>query len=256
MQTPPNKRPLTKNRHGSIKTTLSALTLFAYDSWSRPSGPDNPAGRHTAERRGCSDPSRTGSAPDDTCATLEESRAVKRGARSRRRVFRRKRVGVCAAHRSRVRRTDPHSRCRGHTPSCQGCTARCHIETHSRSRAAALSAAIDTRKGRTKSRMNKCACIVWDIFQKLSVTQMKDRARVKNTYSCWFCRGSSCKKYFEYDTDGSFFHPSCRHSRRCHHTAIGWERSGGFHIGNLPEDRRSPPLLEDKVRHGHSKLNM
>lgn len=54
-------------------------------------------------------------------------------------------------------------------------------------------------------------------------------------------------RYTELHAHRSSSHLSRRHSCRCHRTASGLGRSGGCHIGNHPEDHRSPPLLIDKV---------
>lgn len=58
------------------------------------------------------------------------------------------------------------------------------------------------------------------------------------------------KKKRQLDTHGSSSHLSRHHSHWSHHTASGWGHRGGCHIGNLQEDHRSPPLLEDKDRNG------
>jgi len=46
------------------------------------------------------------------------------------------------AHRNLAHLSCLRSRCNGHTPSFQGCTVRCHIETHFQSRAVALETTI------------------------------------------------------------------------------------------------------------------
>jgi len=128
------------------------LMLFTHDSWSHLTGPDNQSCHHTAERQGHSDPSHTGKNPDDTSATLEESQVV-RSVLHDREYFKGTRRRAPPAHHSLVRLSYPRNRCHGHTPSSQGCTVRCHIETHSRSKASALSTTIHTRKRRNQNKV-------------------------------------------------------------------------------------------------------
>ncbi|TNN65298.1 hypothetical protein EYF80_024452 [Liparis tanakae] len=115
-------------------------------------GPGNRSGRHTAARQGRSDPSHTGTNPDDTSAALEERQAVRSDVRDRG-YFEGTSRRAPPAHHSLARPSYPRSRYHGHTPSSRGCTERRHIETHSRSRASALWTTMHRRKRRNQKKV-------------------------------------------------------------------------------------------------------
>lgn len=73
---------------------------------------------------------------------------------------------------------------------------------------------------------------------------MKTNLSLADIYALLVCSGIEMDQGEKCHTHGSSSRQSHHHSHPSHHTASGWEHSGGCHIGNLPEDRRSPPLLE------------